>query len=267
MILDEIMAHKRRELERRRQAVPLDEVRGLGEGRSPPLDLAAALRQKGVCLIAEVKRASPSKGLLCPDFDPTGLAETYAGSGAAAISVLTDDKFFQGKLEHLTEVKSQISGLRSPIPILRKDFIFTSYQVHEAYALGADAVLLIAAVLPDQALDELLGLTQDLGMTALVEVHSEEELRRVLPVEPRVVGINNRDLHDFSVDLNMFGRLRSLLPDEDEVVAVAESGVRTAEDVQRLTKMGADAVLVGEALVTARDISAKVQELVAGGLR
>lgn len=267
MILDEIMAHKRQELRRRQQTVPVAELKARGSDRPPPLDLAAALRSGGVRLIAEVKRASPSKGVLCPDFDPVHLATTYAVNGAAAISVLTDGKFFQGELECLARIKSAISNPKnekgSPIPIMRKDFIFDSYQVYETHAHGADALLLIAAVLSDGMLAELLALTHDLGMIALVEVHDEEEVERALRLRPQVVGINNRNLWDFTVDLATFGRLRSLLP--EDVVAVAESGVRTAADVRRLAGMGADAVLVGEALVTAPDVAAKVRELAAGG--
>jgi indole-3-glycerol phosphate synthase len=260
LILDEIVAHKRRDLAQRRQAVPLGDVRATGRDRPAPLDFAAALRGKGVGLIAEIKQASPSKGMLCPDFSPLDLAQTYARNGAVAISVLTDLRFFHGSLDDLARIRH---GVDVDIPLLRKDFILDPYQVYEAYAFGADAVLLIAAILSDDSMSELLALTRKMGMTALVEVHSEEEMARVLPLEPRVVGINNRDLRDFSVDLNTFGRLRSLVP--DDIVAVAESGVHTAQDVQRLAKMGADAVLVGEALVTAQAPAAKVQELVAAG--
>lgn len=263
MILYEIMAHKRRELERRKRAVPLSEIQAQGANRLPPLDFPTALRGGGARLIAEVKRASPSKGMLCPDLDPVRLATTYATNGAAAISVLTDEKFFQGKLEYLAHIKSAIRNSQLTTPILRKDFIFDPYQVYEAYAYGADALLLIAAVLSDGQLGELLALTHELGMTALVEVHDEDEVKRILPLCPRIVGINNRNLRDFSVDLATFGRLRPLLP--EDVVAVAESGVRTADDVRRLSRMGADAVLVGETLVTAPDVAAKVQELAIGG--
>jgi indole-3-glycerol phosphate synthase len=264
VILDKIVAHKRKELEARRQVVPLADLKARGADLPPSLDFAAALRSEGVSLVAEVKRASPSKGLLCPNFDPVQLATTYAANGAAAISVLTDEKFFQGKLEYLIQIKSAIRNPQSPIPILRKDFILDPYQVYEARAYGADALLLIAAVLSDETLAELLALTHELGMTALVEVHDEKEVERVLPLCPRVVGVNNRNLRDFTVDLATFGRLRSLLP--DDMIAVAESGVHTAADVRRLAKMRADAVLVGESLVTARDRPAKVRELVAGGL-
>ncbi|MEA3377388.1 MAG: indole-3-glycerol phosphate synthase TrpC, partial [Chloroflexota bacterium] len=228
--------------------------------RPAPLDFAAALRRQGVSLIAEVKRASPSKGLLCPDLSSLDLAQTYARNGAVAISVLTDLRFFHGSLDDLARIRH---GLDGDIPLLRKDFIFDPYQVYEARAFGADAVLLIAAVLSDESLTELLSLTRELGIAGLVEVHNEEEIACVLPLEPCVVGINNRDLRDFSVDLDTFGRLRSLVP--GHIIAVAESGVRTAEDVQRLAVLGADGALVGEALVTAQDPAAKVRELVAGG--
>jgi indole-3-glycerol phosphate synthase len=260
VILDEILARRHHDLAERQRGVPLEEVIALGRNRRAPLDLAACLRRPGVSLIAEVKRASPSKGLLCPEFSALGLADVYVENGAAAISVLTEPRYFGGKLDHLLQVHRRVTG---DVPLLRKDFIFDPYQIHEAYAYGADAVLLITAVLSDQLLDQLLGLTRELGMVGIVEVHNEDETGRVLRHEPRVIGINNRDLRDFSVDLNTFGRLRSLLP--DTVVAVAESGVHSAEDVQRLASMGADAVLVGEALVTAEDPAAKVRELVAAG--
>ncbi len=260
MILDEIVARKRCHLARRREEVPFRELEAMAAGLPDPLDFVAPLRCDGVAVIAEAKRASPSKGLLCPDYRPLHLARTYAASGAAAISVVTESQFFGGRLDDLSEIRH---GLDVDVPLLRKDFIFDPYQVYEAYAFGADAVLLIAAVLTDGVLGELLGLLQELGMAALVEVHDEAELERVLPLEPRVVGINNRDLRDFSVDLATFGRLRALVP--DDVVTVAESGVRSAADVRRLGQMGADAVLVGEALVTAPDPAATVRDLTAGG--
>jgi len=260
VILDEIVAHQRRHLARRRDLVPLRELEGTAGGLPDPVDFVAPLRCDGVALIAEAKRASPSKGLLCPDYRPLDLARAYAANGAAAISVLTESHFFGGSLDDLAEIRR---GLEVDIPLLRKDFILEPYQVYEARAFGADAVLLIAAVLGDGVLGELLVLVQELGMAALVEVHDQAELERVLFLEPRVVGINNRDLRDFSVDLDTFGRLRALVP--DDVVAVAESGVRSAVDVRRLAHMGADAVLVGEALVTASDPGARVRDLTAGG--
>lgn len=263
MILDEIMEHKRAELHERKGLVPLAELVERAADRPPPLDFAAALDGVGVSLIAEVKRASPSRGVLCRDFDPARLAATYAENGAAAVSVLTDSRFFHGELAHLERVKEAVQRTGRYVPVLRKDFIFDPYQVHEARAHGADALLLIAAVLPDRTLGELLDLTHDLGMTALVEVHDADELRRAARYRPRVIGINNRDLASFTVDIAAFGRLRPLVP--DGTIAVSESGIHTGADVRRLHEMGADAVLVGEALVTAPDVGGKVRELIAGG--
>jgi indole-3-glycerol phosphate synthase len=220
-----------------------------------------------VALIAEVKKASPSKGLLRHDFDPVQLAQTYAANGAAAISVLTDTKYFQGKLEYLTQIRqhlntSPVSRLLSPVsspPLLRKDFIFHPYQVYQARAAGADALLLIAAVLNDKNLADLLTLTRELGMAALIEVHDRAELERVLPLQPRLIGVNNRDLRDFSVDLNTCIELRQHVP--ADICFVAESGIHTAADVARLAQEGIDAILVGEALMKAKDVGQKVREL------
>ena len=262
MVLDDILAFKKEELAQRTQAIPLAELHLRAARQSAPLDFAAALERPGVSLIAEVKCASPSKGLLAPDFDPLRLATLCAAHGAAAISVLTDAHFFRGSLDHLSAIRS---ALRPPMPLLRKDFILDPYQVYEARAHGADALLFIVAILPDDLLTDLLALTHELGMTALVEVHDESELDRALSLSPRVLGINNRDLRDFSVDLARFERLRPLLP--QGMLAVAESGVRTASDVRRLASAGADAVLVGEALVTAPDVAAKVRELATGAQR
>jgi indole-3-glycerol phosphate synthase len=260
MILDEILAHKRPELAQRVQKVPLAELRARAAGQPAPLDFAADLARPGASLLAEIKRASPSKGLLCPDFDPVSLATTYAANGAAAISVLTDERFFSGSLAHLAAVRHTLDPA---LPLLRKDFVFDPYQVYEARAHGADALLLIVALLPDDLLADLLALTRGLGMTALVEVHDETEMARALALSPRVLGINNRDLRDFTVDLATFERLAPLVP--ERTVAVAESGVNTAADVRRLAAAGADAVLVGGALVSAPDVAAKVRELVTGG--
>jgi indole-3-glycerol phosphate synthase len=268
------MTHKRQELQRRRRIVPLADLKDRAADLPAPIDFAAVLARPGVALIAEIKRASPSRGVFCPDLDPAQLASIYAANGSAAISVLTDRRFFHGELAFLSQIRrameSELVGSQSPntnvesrVPLLRKDFIFDPYQVFETRAYGADALLLIASVLPDPLLADLLALTQDLGMSALVEVHNERELRRTSNLNPRVVGVNNRNLQDFSVDFDTFRRLRSLLP--SDVVAVAESGVRTAADIRSLAAMGADAALVGEALVTAPDTAAKVRELVESG--
>jgi indole-3-glycerol phosphate synthase len=254
-ILDRIVDYKRtEELPCRMRDLPLEALRARAAAAPPPRDFVAALRSASdVALIAEVKRASPSKGLLLPDFDPVHLAATYAANGAAAISVLTDEPFFQGNLAYIT---------RPEVPLLRKDFIIHPYQVYEARAAGADALLLIAAILPDADLAELLSLTQAQGMAALIEVHDREELMRVLPLAPRLVGVNNRNLRDFSVNMDTCLRLRSLVP--PNVCFVAESGIQTRADAARLAAAGVDAMLVGEALVTAQDAGAKVRELIDG---
>ena len=208
-------------------------------------------------LIAEVKRASPSRGLLAPNFDPVGLASRYAENGAAAISVLTEVDHFQGSLDHLEAVKEAVAP--QGIPVLRKDFLFDPYQLYEARARGADAVLLIVAMLEAARLRELLSAAQGLWLQALVEVHAEAELETALEAGAEVVGINQRDLRTFDVDVSLAARLRPLVP-EGRIV-VAESGISTAADVARLKTARVHAVLVGEALVTAPDTAAKVQEL------
>lgn len=262
-ILDDIIKYKRNEeLPKQKQQKELAQVRAEAALAAKPLDFVAALQAKpGVALIAEVKRASPSKGLLRHNFDALELATTYADNGAAAISVLTDSRYFQGKLEYLTQIRNQLQttmGGNRPA-VLRKDFIFDAYQVSEARAAGADALLLIAAVLKDNEMADLLALTRKLGMTALIEVHNREELERVLPFAPRLIGVNNRNLHDFSVDLNTCIELRQHVP--ADIFFVAESGIHTAADVARLASEGIDAILVGEALVKSKDVGAKVREL------
>lgn len=254
-ILEEIIAWKRGEIGRHKHARPVEAVRAGAALAPPPRDFAAALRSPGVSLIAEVKRASPSKGLLCHDFDAVALARAYEDNGAAAISVLTDQHFFQGHLNHLRAVRQKVR-----LPVLRKDFILDPYQVYESRLAGADAVLLIVAALSDGDLKALYQLVHELGMVALVEVHNEAELERALQIGPRIVGVNNRDLRTFEVDLETTARLRPLIP--TDVVLVAESGIHTRADVARLAAIGADAMLVGEALVRAPDVGHKVRELV-----
>ncbi len=258
MILDRILANKYIEVAQRRIVVPIEplSVREQALAQTPPRDFLGALKCAGrPALIAECKKASPSKGLLRPDYDPAQLARTYAENGAAALSVLTDEKFFQGSLNDLSAAR-EAAGL----PALRKDFIVDGYQVYEARAAGADAVLLIVAALRLDQMQELHQLINELGMTALVEVHDEAEVETALKIAPKLIGVNNRNLHDFSVDLQTTARLRKNIP--AEIALVAESGIHTADDVARVRDMGVDAILVGEALVTARDVGAKVRELV-----
>jgi indole-3-glycerol phosphate synthase len=265
-ILDEIVKYKRAEelpkLKRIREPAL---VRAEARLAPKPIDFVTPLQAGDkIALIAEVKKASPSKGLLRHDFDPVELASIYAENGARAVSVLTDVRYFQGKLDYLVQVRSQLqSQWAAARPgLLRKDFIFDSYQVYEACAAGADAVLLIAAILKEDELANLLDLTQKLGMAALIEVHDKHELDSVLPLQPRLIGVNNRDLRDFSVNLNTCIELRQYVP--EQICFVAESGIHTAADVARLKKEGVDAILVGEALVRAKDIAGKVRELSGG---
>jgi len=256
--LDEIVAAKKQELAQTRVEMPLPELEACISQRAAPLDFAVALRGDDVGIIAEIKRASPSRGLLCPEFDPVGLARTYAAGGATAISVLTEANYFQGKLSYLAELR-ETPGLEG-IPLLRKDFLFDPYQVYESRAFGADAVLLIAAVLEDRKLESLIALAHGLRMQCLVEVHDRVELARVIRGSADMIGINNRDLRTFEVDITTTERLRPLVP-PDRIV-VSESGISRREDIERLQQWGVDAALIGEALVTAGDVAAKLREFV-----
>ncbi len=262
--LDEIFLHKRVEVEFAKQARPLELVQAEARQTQRPQDFVAALRQRSLAgspaLIAEVKRASPSRGPLAPCLDPALLVRQYQGNGAAAISVLTDQRFFQGSLDDLRRAAEASRSLPGgPLPLLRKDFILDAYQIYEARAAGASAVLLIAAYLNDAQLAELHALALQLDLAPLVEVHDEQDLQRALPCQPKLVGINNRSLRDFSVDLDTTLRLRPCIP--AETCLVAESGIHSAADVRRLGQAGVDAILVGEALVTAVNLPEKVREL------
>ncbi len=257
-ILTQILAHKQVE------AAALDPraLRTATEDSPLPVDFLTALQARRCGtrpgLIAELKRASPSKGLLAPHLDLTEVAEIYAANGAAAISVLTDERFFRGSLATLRHLRYE---RQTRLPLLRKDFIIHEAQLYQTRAGGAEAVLLIAAALPDQArLAGLHALALELGLTPLVEVHTAAEVERVLKLEGlRMVGINNRDLETFDVRLETTERLRPLIP--SGVTVVSESGIFTSADVERLARAPVEAVLVGEALVTAPDIAARVREL------
>ncbi len=248
------MAQKRKGVEQRKKAVPLTYLQERIVDQKPPLDLAPALKGDGIRLIAEVKKASPSRGLLSPNLNPSELARTYAEGGAAAISVLTEEDYFMGSIDYLAAIK-EVVGL----PLLRKDFIFDPYQVYESRAYGADALLLITAILSQGQLKELTSLSHGLGLGCLVEVHNENEVERAVLSGAEMIGINNRDLSSFAVDITTTRRLRSLVPEEK--VLVSESGIKSRKDVERLVRWRVDAVLVGEALVTASDIRAKMKEL------
>ncbi|MFO0013052.1 MAG: indole-3-glycerol phosphate synthase TrpC, partial [Planctomycetota bacterium] len=214
----------------------------------------ALKRKDRIRLLAEVKKASPSKGVIRPQFHPVDIARAYEAGGAAAISVLTDEPFFQGKLDYLTHVRESVS-----IPILRKDFILDEYQIVEARVAGADAVLLIAECLPGEALQDLYSCIRELGMTALIELYDPIHLDRVLATGSPLVGVNNRDLRTFAVDLDHVIRLRSQIP--ASVTLVAESGISHPDDVRRLEQAGIDAILVGESLMRQHDVRRAVEHL------
>ena len=255
-VLDDIVAAKRGELELQKLEVPLEVLEQRIVTQPRPLNLSGALLGDRVRLIGEVKKASPSRGLLCPDFDPVRLATTYVENGAAAVSVLTDPRF-QGTLDHLAAVKQ--AALPHGTPVLRKDFIFDPYQVYEARSCGADAMLLIVAVLTPKELARLLTLSHQLWMQCLVEVHTQEELDVALGSGAEIIGINNRDLHTFNTSLSVTQELAPLMPRGK--VMVSESGISSRDDMLKLSRMAVHAVLVGEALVTAPDVGAKVREL------
>ena len=257
MILDDIVADKLLEIEVRKRELPPGEIIEMAAKQPPKLDFASVLRGEGVRIIAEVKKASPSRGVIRSDFNPVDIALTYANNGASAISVLTDVKYFQGSLEYLKDIKDALGDKR--IPLLRKDFILDPYQVYESRAYGADAILLIVAILNPEKLGELLRLSNDLNIDCLVEVHNESELEIALHSGARIIGINNRDLSTFEVDMTTTKRLRPRVP-EDRIV-VSESGIKDRSDIEKLAGWGVDAVLIGESLMSAPDIAARMKEL------
>jgi indole-3-glycerol phosphate synthase len=257
-VLDEIVAGVRKDVATRQAALPLDVVKELAAAARPARDAWTALRAAGVGVIAEVKRRSPSKGALAVIGDPAALAAQYQAGGARMISVLTEQRRFGGSLDDLDAVRAAVQ-----IPVLRKDFVIGSYQVHEARAHGADVVLLIVAALEQNALIGLRERIESLGMTALVEVHTEEEASRALDAGAKVIGVNARDLRTLDVDRSTFERIAPGLP--SGVVKIAESGVRGPLDLIEYAAAGADAVLVGETLVTGADPRQAVAELVTAG--
>jgi len=254
-MLGRIIARKREQVERRKKALPLACLEERIAQQKPALDFALALRGGLVRLIAEVKQASPSRGILRPNLEPTELAKTYAEGGAAAVSVLTETDYFRGSIDHLASIREAIE-----LPLLRKDFIFDPYQVCESRAYGADALLLIVAILDQEQLEELLLMGHKLGLSCLVEVHNECDVERALLSGAEIIGINNRDLNTFAVDIETTHRLLPLIPGEK--VVVSESGIRNRSDMEKLGEWGVNAILAGEALVTASDVLAKVRELV-----
>lgn len=254
MFLDSIAGHVRRELESRRRQVSLEQLRERPLFHRIPRGFEKSLQGAGRHIIAEIKRASPSQGLIREDFDAVKIAQAYVANGANALSILTEEKFFQGSLLYLEEVRKEIS-----IPLLRKDFILDSYQLLEARSYGADAVLLIAALLEPSQLRGLQDEARSLSLDTLVEVHSESELEVALEAGSSLVGINNRDLHTFQVTLETTRRLKPLVP--PGVTVVSESGIDSPEHIQGLEKLGVQIFLIGEALMRTPDPGAKLREL------
>ena len=261
-ILDKIVAHKRTELGHLSDApVSVESLCAVVEQHGPRRDFIGSLlqpRKGNVGLIAEVKKASPSEGVIREDFDPVAIAKIYEAAGASCLSVLTDREFFQGSLEYLSAIREAVS-----LPLLRKDFMIDERQLTEAIQHGADAILLIVACLDDEQLGHLHRLATGAGLAALVEVHNEAELERTLSIDARLIGVNNRDLTNFTVDLGVTERLARRIAESggSEKVLVAESGIHTRADVERLEACGARAILVGTALMRQPDIAAKAVEL------
>lgn len=254
-ILNEIVENKKIEVERLKLERPIAALQKMIDERKPTLKFARALSGNKTKIIAEVKKASPSKGDLNPNLDPVEIARIYEEGGAAAISVLTEKAYFKGSIDYLAQIREAVT-----IPTLRKDFIFDEYQIYEARAYGADAVLLIVAILEQPQLSKLIKLARSIGLECLVEVHNEYEMMRAADTKPVIIGINNRDLATFNVDINTTQRLLPLIP--PGTVTVSESGIQNRNDVKTLSDWQVNAALIGEALVTADDINSKLSEFV-----
>jgi len=253
MILDEIVRDKRASLQQAKAAVSLTELQQRALFREPRRPLRPALEARHRAIIAEVKKASPSKGVIRADFDPVRIAARYAESGAAAISVLTEEQYFQGHLDYLAAIRQAVS-----VPLLRKDFLFDPYQLYESRAFGADAVLLIVAILPDALLQELLWLADELNLSPLVEIHDRAELERATRSGASLLGINNRDLRTFRTTLATTEELLPAVP--PDALVVAESGIETQADIERLERVGVGAFLIGEAFMRAADPGVRLGE-------
>lgn len=260
MILDTIAAAAKKRVTAAKETIPLEKLReqalALPQGS---LAFECALKKEGLSFICEVKKASPSKGLIAPDFPYLEIAREYEAAGADAVSVLTEPEFFLGSDDYLTEIRQTIG-----LSVLRKDFTVDKYQLYEAKGIGADAVLLVCALLDTQTLREYIGICDALGLSALVEAHTEAEVMSALDAGARIVGVNNRNLKTFEVDINTCIRLRPLVP--KDVVFVAESGIRDGADIARIREAGVDAVLIGETLMRCQDRKAALTELKGGGV-
>ena len=258
MILDQIISDRRKDLSKlKEQITPKELMKRIEDSLYRPFSFKEHLgsKEKPIQIIAEIKRASPSKGLICKEFDYMKIAKAYESGGAAAISVLTEPRYFQGDNSYLSAIKKEVN-----LPVLRKDFIVDEWQVYEAKAIGADALLLIVAALEDKALKYLLELAESLEMDVLVETHHEEEVKRALDVGAQIIGVNNRNLQTFEVSLEVSSRLRELVPPSH--VFVAESGIHTLEDMRLIKKIKADAALIGESVVKSENPKESLRQLI-----
>ncbi|MGN0165723.1 MAG: indole-3-glycerol phosphate synthase TrpC [Lachnospiraceae bacterium] len=255
MILQEIAEKTRIRYEEIRKQIPLQKIMEQASAAPAPAhSFKEALKGKDIAFICEVKKASPSKGIIAEDFPYLEIAKEYEAAGASAISCLTEPYYFLGKDEYLKQISSHVS-----IPVLRKDFTVDEYQIYEAKLIGASAVLLICALLDEETLKKYLDIAKSLRLSALVEAHDEGEIRMAVNAGAEIIGVNNRNLKDFTVDINNSGRLRNLVP--KDIIFVSESGIKTAEDINNLRKMGVDAVLIGETLMRAADKKAELNKL------
>jgi indole-3-glycerol phosphate synthase len=254
-ILDKLADHARERVREAKSLLPADDLKAAAMGMEKgDFSFEKALKKPGMSFICECKKASPSKGLIAPDFPYLDIARDYEAAGADCISVLTEPKWFLGSDEYLKKIAENVK-----IPCLRKDFTVDEYMIYEAKLLGASAVLLICSILAEEQIREYIQICDELGMSALVEAHDEDEVRMATEAGARIIGVNNRNLRDFTVDSDNSRRLRELIP--GDILFVSESGVKTAEDVKKLSDIGADAVLIGETLMRAEDKSAKLKEL------
>ncbi len=255
MILSKIIEEKRKEVDRDQRMLSFSSVKKQAESMYIHSSFKRNISRKGhINLIAEIKRSSPSKGIIRADFDPVRIALTYNAAGASAISVLTDERFFDGKLSYIKTVKDRVS-----VPVLRKDFIIDEYQVYQSAVAGADAILLIANILTTEELTRYYNTAKTLGMDVLVEVHNSEEVEKVLATPASIIGINNRDLGDFNVDLSVTQHLIRMIP-ENKVI-VSESGIQSYEEIMFLKSLGVNAVLIGETFMRSENIGEKIREL------
>ena len=254
MILDEIIETTRIRIERKKKIMPLIEMMKLAKKRGQPFAFEKVLIGNDISFICEVKKASPSKGIIADDFPYVKIAKEYEKAGTAAISVLTEPYFFMGSLDYLKAIKRNVN-----VPVLQKDFIVDEYQIYEAGVIDADAILLICSVLSKDKIRKFIKIADGLGLSCLVEVHDEKEVETALDADARMIGVNNRNLQTFDVDINNSIKLRSLVP--EDIIFVSESGIKTKEEIDELRKIGTDAVLIGETLMKSNDIVAELEQL------